>query len=70
MQTYRLKSYDLVCSARPTDGGRFEPALTVLKHVWPSRPRTIAVRRGAYLTPETAIEAARVQGIAWVGDFG
>ena len=69
-QTFRIKDYELTCSARATDNGRFEPALVVSKHIWPSRPRTIAVRRGAHPTAEVAIESARAQGVEWVTNFG
>ena len=69
-QTYRLGEYELTCSARASDDGRFEPALIISKHTWPSRPRTIAVRRGAHLTAEVAIESARAQGVEWIANFG
>ena len=69
-QTFRLRDYDLTCSAQASDNGRFEPALVISKHIWPSRPRTIAVRRGAFPTAEVAIESAHAQGVEWVTDFG
>lgn len=69
-QTFRLKDYDLICSAKATDNGRFEPVLVVSRQVWPSRQRTIAVRRGAHPSAESAIEAAHAQGIEWVTNFG
>jgi hypothetical protein len=69
-QTFRLKDYELTCSAQVTDNGRFEPVLVVSRQVWPSRPRTIAVRRGAHTSAEVAIESARAQGVEWVANFG
>lgn len=67
---YRLRDYELTCSAQACDNGRFEPALVISKLVWPSRPRTIAVRRGAHPTAEVAIESARAQGVEWIENFG
>jgi hypothetical protein len=69
-QVFRLNGYELTCSAHVSDNGRFEPTLVIAKHNWPSRPRTIAVRRGAHPTPEVAIESARAQGVEWVANFG
>jgi len=69
-QTFRLKDYDLTCSAQASDNGCFEPTLIISKQVWPSRPRTIAVRRGAHATAEIAIESAHAQGVEWVKNFG
>jgi len=69
-QTFRVKEYTLTCSAKACDNGRFEPALVISKDVWPSRPRTIAVRRGGHLSAEVAIESARAQGVEWVTNFG
>ena len=67
---FRVQNYTLTCSAQATDNGRFEPALVISRGVWPSRPRTIAVRRGAHLSPELAIESAHAQGVEWVTNFG
>ncbi len=69
-QTYRLKDYDLVCSAQASDSGKFEPSLVIARHVWPSRPRTIAMRRGAHPTADAAIESAYAQGVDWVTNYG
>jgi hypothetical protein len=69
-EIFRVKGYELACSAMANDTGKFEPALIVSRQTWPSRPRTIAVRRGGYLTPEVAIESARAQGIEWVTNYG
>ncbi len=69
-QTFRLKDYELTCSARACDNGRFEPALVISKNIWPSRPRTIAVRRGAHPSAEVAIESAHAQGVEWVTNYG
>ena len=69
-QTFRFRDYELTCGAQASDNGRFEPALVISKHIWPSRPRTIAVRRGAHPTAEVAIESARAQGVEWMANFG
>jgi hypothetical protein len=70
IQTFRLKDYTLTCSAQILDNGRFEPLLVITKQVWPSRPRTIAVRRGTHTTAASAIESAHAQGIEWVANYG
>lgn len=69
-QTFRLNDYELTCSAHATDNGRFEPVLVISKSAWPSRPRTIAVQRGAHPSAELAIAAAHAQGIEWVRNYG
>ena len=69
-QIYRLKDYDLACSAQTCDGGKFEPSLVISRHIWASRPRMIAMRRGAHLTAHAAIESASVQGVEWVTNYG
>jgi hypothetical protein len=67
---YRHLDYELQCSAKPVDNGRFAPNLVVCKQVWPTRPRAIAVQRGEHLTERTAIEAAYHQGVDWVKNYG
>lgn len=69
-QTYRLKDYELQCSASSNDSGKFEPVLVISRQLWPSRPRTIAVRRGAHPTEDVAIAAAYAQGVEWVANYG
>jgi hypothetical protein len=69
-QTFRLKNYELVCGARAVDNGRFLPTLVISSNTWPSRPRTIAVRRDDFATETNAIESAHAQGLAWIADFG
>jgi len=69
-RVFQWQNYELQCSARPVDGGRFAPALVVSKQVWPTRPRQIEVPRDRYATEETAIEAAYSQGVAWIRDYG
>lgn len=69
-QIYRLKDYELVCGARLVDGGKFEPTLVISRNAWPSRPRTIAVRRGDFTTQVVAIESAHAQGLEWIANFG
>jgi hypothetical protein len=67
---FRLKHDELTCSAHASDNGRFEPALVISNHIWPSRPRTIAMRRGAHPTAEVPIESAQSKGLEKVRDFG
>jgi len=69
-QTFRHQDYELVCSAKPIDSGRFAPVLIVSKQVWPTRPREIAVQRGEHTTEQMAIEAAYAQGIEWITNYG
>lgn len=69
-QTFRIREYDLTCSATANDCGSFEPVLIISKAIWPSRPRTIVVRRGAHASADVAIESAHAQGIEWVTNFG
>ena len=69
-QVFRLWNYELTCSAYPIENGRFEPTLVISKLVWPSRPRTIAVRRGGHPTAEFAIQSAHAQGVEWITNFG
>lgn len=67
---FRHQDYELICSAKSVDSGRFAPMLTVSKQVWPTRPREIAVQRGEYMTEETAIDAAHAQGLEWITNYG
>ena len=69
-RTFRHLEYALVCSAKPANNGQFSPALVVVKQVWPTRPRVIAMQRGDYPTQETAIDAAYTQGVEWVLNYG
>ena len=69
-RTFRHQQYELVCSARLIDTGLFSPELVVVKQVWPTRPRVIAMQRGDYPTEETAIDAAYTQGVEWVQNYG
>ncbi len=69
-RVFRHQDYELVCSAKAVDNGRFAPMLTVSKQVWPTRPREIAVQRGDYTTEQAAIDAAYAQGIEWVANYG
>jgi hypothetical protein len=66
----RHQDYELTCSASALDSGKFVPSLVVCKQVWPTRPRTIEIRRGDYLTEETALDAAQSQGVDWIRDYG
>jgi len=67
---FRHQNYELICSAKAVDRGKFAPTLVVSKQVWPTRPREIAVERGDYLTEDAAIDAAHNQGIAWILHYG
>ena len=69
-RTFRHQQYELLCSARAIDTGRFIASLVVCKDVWPTRPRVIAMPRGDFLTEEAAIDAAHNQGIEWVLNYG
>lgn len=69
-QIVRLKDYELVCGAAATDGGKFEPTLVISSNTWPSRPRSIAVRAGAFATAAIAMESSQTQGVEWIANFG
>jgi len=69
-QTFRSERYDLVCSAQACDNGMFRSVLVISKNVWPSRPRTIAVRAERHSSADIAIESAHAQGLEWVKNFG
>lgn len=69
-KVFRHENYELSCSARAIDTGRFVPAVVVTKQTWPTRPRNVAVRSGDYLTEEAAIDAARADGIEWIATYG
>jgi hypothetical protein len=70
IKTFRHQDYELQCSAKAVDSGKFVPTLIVLKQVWPTRPRVIAMQRADYESEETAIDAAYTQGVEWVQNFG
>lgn len=70
IEVFRVKAYNLECSARAIDGGRFAPVLVATRQAWPSRPRSIDVARGNHADEESAIAAARAKGIEWVACFG
>ena len=55
IKTFRHQDYELQCSAKAVDSGKFVPTLIVLKQVWPTRPRVIAMQRADYESEETAI---------------
>ena len=69
-RVFRHENYELHCGANVADSGKFVPTVVVTKQVWPTRPRNIAVPSSAYPTEETAIEAARIQGIEWIVNYG
>jgi len=67
---FQHKGYELRCGARALDSGSFMPTLVVSKHLWPSRPRTIAVHSEGCHNVDDAIASAHAQGLAWVRDYG
>jgi hypothetical protein len=67
---FQHKGYELRCGARALDSGSFMPTLVVSKHLWPSRPRTIAVASEGCRNFDEAIASAHAQGLAWVRDYG
>ncbi|MCJ0765494.1 hypothetical protein [Variovorax terrae] len=67
---FRHQQYELLCSAKALDGGTFTPALVIVKQVWPTRPRQIAVDRCDFPTAAEAIDAAQKRGIEWIGHYG
>jgi hypothetical protein len=69
-KTFRQDEYEMACSARPDDSGRFIPGLVITKQVWPTRPRKIDVPRGNHASEDDAIEAAHVHGLEWIRNYG
>lgn len=69
-QTFQHQNYELRCSARSLDGGRFQPHVVVCKQVWQSRPRDIALERGSFDNEHEAIEAAKEAGLLWIENYG
>jgi hypothetical protein len=69
-RVFKLEKYELICGARPVDNGSFEPSLVLTQNVWPTRPRTIAMRKGGFPSEDLAIAAARAQGIEWIANYG
>ena len=69
-KTFKHHDYELLCSAKALDSGKFAPVLVVARQAWPSRPRTIAVRGDDCLTEDSAISSAYDQGVEWVLNYG
>jgi hypothetical protein len=69
-KVFRHQDYELLCSAKVLDSGKFMPTLVICKQAWPRRPREIAIQRGDYPTEEIAIEAAHNQGVEWIASYG
>ena len=69
-RNFRHQDYELICSASALDSGRFVPGLVVCKQIWPTRPRTIEMRRGDFASEDSALDAAHNQGIEWIRDYG
>ena len=70
IKTYRHLNYEFRCSGARLDSGAFTPTLVVIKNVWPTRPREVAMARGQFTTEEAAIASAHAQGIEWVANYG
>lgn len=70
VQVFRVEAYDLECSARGMDGGRFAPVLVATRQAWPRRPRSIDVGRGCHSDEASAIRSAHSKGIEWIANFG
>lgn len=66
----RQQAYELTCSAKAVDGGKFAPTLVLCKQSWPRRPRVIDVPRGEYVSEEDAIDAAQSRGLKWIQHYG
>ncbi|APW39519.1 hypothetical protein RD110_21775 [Rhodoferax koreense] len=69
-RTFQHQDYELLCSAKALKDGGFTPTLVIVKQVWPTRAREIAVERGTFATVEDAIGAAHAQGLEWVSHYG
>ena len=69
-KTFKHQDYELFCSAKALDRGKFVPVLTVARQAWPSRPRSIATRGDDCPTEDIAISAAYEQGVEWVQNYG
>jgi hypothetical protein len=66
----RHHDYELQCSTRALDNGRFAPLLVICKQSWPRRPRTIAVQQEDCPTEDLALLSAHRQGVEWVSNYG
>ena len=64
------QDYELQCSAKALDSGKFAPVLVDARQAWPSRPRTLAARGDDFPTEESAIESAHTQGVEWGQNYG
>lgn len=69
-QTFQHQNYELQCSAKQLEGGRFQPHVVISKQVWPTRGRDIALERASYANEQEAIEAARTGGLQWIENYG
>jgi hypothetical protein len=67
---FRYRGYDMHCGARALDNGKFAPTLSILKQVWPSRPKEISVPRGDHATAAEATQVAHDMGIEWIDNYG
>jgi hypothetical protein len=52
------------------DANDLVPSAVLTKQIWPTRPRSIAMRGGHYADQASAIEAARLQGMEWIAAYG
>ena len=69
-QVFRWQNYTMLCTAKDAGVGRFAPSLVVSRLAWPTRPREVAVAPGHYTSEDTAIDAARAEGLLWIRDNG
>jgi cytosine/adenosine deaminase-related metal-dependent hydrolase len=69
-ENFHHHAYQMACSARALDNGRFVSELTITKDVWPTRPRRIAIDGPDHETAAAAIEHARACGLKWIADYG
>ena len=69
-KSFHHEKYELLCSAKALDSGKFAPTLVVSRQGWPTRPRTISVQSDGCLTEEEAISSAYAQGVEWIQNFG
>ncbi len=69
-RVFKWENWELLCSAKAVDAGRFAPSVVISKLVWPTRQREIAVPRGQHTTSDTAIDAAYSSGMEWIRNYG
>lgn len=68
--TFRYGAWEVSCKARAMANGKFRPEVIVTGRAWPSRPRSIAVENTDFSVEYDAVEAGRLQGLAWIENYG